>query len=111
MLQNIIFKHKPKVVVEIGLAYGISSMFISDALIKVGGRKHIILDPYQDDSYWKNIGILNLNRSGLSALVDFQKDFSQIYLPSLHASSEKIDFAYIDSTKVFDLLLVDIFLF
>ncbi len=108
LLQKIIFENKPLVAIEIGLAHGISSMFISDALLKCGGKKHIILDPYQDDLYWNNIGLMNLKRAGLSAIVEFHKEASQSFLPELSKKGIEINFAYIDSTKVFDQLLVDV---
>jgi predicted O-methyltransferase YrrM len=37
-LQDLIRKHRPKVTLEVGCAYGIASLFICEALCEVGGR-------------------------------------------------------------------------
>src|SRR5499427_5329093 len=44
-VQSLIRKHRPRVVLEVGCAYGISSLYIGEALREHGGSKHIIIDP------------------------------------------------------------------
>jgi predicted O-methyltransferase YrrM len=39
-LQHLIREHRPKITLEIGCAFGISSLFICEALRDVGGSKH-----------------------------------------------------------------------
>jgi len=56
---------------------------------------------------WHDIGLLNLERAGYSSFVEFHEEYSHLVLPQLLANGERIDFAYVDSTKVFDVLLID----
>jgi predicted O-methyltransferase YrrM len=105
-LQDIILDIKPKVGIEVGLAYGISTMAILHAFSQVRNDfKHIVLDPFQSD--WDYIGIENIKRSGYEERVAYYSDFSDNVLPKLYLQGLKIQFAYIDSTKVFDVLMVD----
>ncbi len=107
-LQAILREIKPKTSLEIGLAYGISSQFILEEIESLQNSHHIIIDPYPD-VYWNNIGLENIKRAGYSNFVTFYKDFSYNILPRLYFDNLKIDFAFIDSTKVFDIILVDFF--
>ncbi|MEP6596324.1 MAG: class I SAM-dependent methyltransferase [Ginsengibacter sp.] len=110
-LQEILKNIKPKATLEIGLAYGISSLFILEILkdLENENGSHIIFDPFPD-VYWNNIGLLNIRKAGYENLVDFRKLFSDEGLIELINEKKKIQFAYIDSTKVFDILLVDFYL-
>src|SRR5262245_29682137 len=59
--------HQPKLVVEVGMAHGISSLAITTALRELdqGGRL-ISIDPFQRSSYG-GLGLSNLRRSDLSS--------------------------------------------
>jgi predicted O-methyltransferase YrrM len=105
-LQKIIADIKPKAGIEVGLAYGISTVAILESFAKVSSEfKYFVLDPFQQD--WKDIGLENIKRSGLQNHVEFFNDYSDRVLPKLYLDGLKIQFAYIDSTKVFDILMVD----
>ena len=95
-----------KVCVEVGLAYGISSLYIAEAISKKTAPRLISIDPFQKNN-WHDIGLLNLERAGYSSFVEFHGEYSHIVLPQLLANGEPIDFAYVDSVKVFDVLLID----
>jgi predicted O-methyltransferase YrrM len=47
LLQEMILELRPKVSLEIGLGFGISSLYICEALAKVEAERHIIIDPFQ----------------------------------------------------------------
>jgi hypothetical protein len=47
-LQRLIRAVKPRVTLEIGFAYGVSTLFICEALAEVGGERHIVIDPLPD---------------------------------------------------------------
>ncbi len=108
-LQKIIKEIKPKRSLEIGLAYGISTLAILEALSSTSNQfHHTIVDPYQS-KYWHSIGLEYIKKSGLGEQVTFYEKFSFEILPDLCKKGERLQFAYIDSTKVFDILLVDFF--
>lgn len=99
---------KPSQCLEIGLAYGISSLAILDALNSLNKSfHHTIIDPFQAE--WTGIGLLNIEKAGFSKNITFYEKFSDQVLPSLYNDNKKIQFAYIDSTKVFDVLMTDFY--
>lgn len=107
-LQKVIADNKLKKGIEIGLAYGISSLAIIEAIKNNKGEKHVIIDKFQHSS-WGGNGLDLLKQAELISLVDFREDFSYMVLPELLREGEKFDFAYIDSTKQFDFILNDFF--
>ncbi|MGI8584349.1 MAG: class I SAM-dependent methyltransferase [Chitinophagaceae bacterium] len=107
-LQELIREVKPFSSLEIGLAYGISAVAILDELKKLNQPfHHTIMDPFQES--WNDIGLFNIERAGLSANITFHRKFSDQVLPSLYNDNYRIQFAYIDSTKVFDVLMTDVY--
>ncbi len=107
-IQSIIQDTRPDSSLEIGLAYGISTLAILDALQK--GNKpfhHTVVDPYQKD--WKNIGLLNIERAGCSEYITYESRFSDQVLPALYKENSRVQFVYIDSTKVLDVLMTDVY--
>ncbi|MGH6821305.1 MAG: class I SAM-dependent methyltransferase [Methylocella sp.] len=109
-LQRIIDEVNPRTSLEIGLAYGISSLFICDALARIPGARHIIVDPAQfSDEYWKGAGIHNLKAAGYGDMIEFYDLPSHIALPQLERAGRQVEFAFIDGAHQFDYALVDFF--
>src|ERR1700730_4551949 len=115
-IQDVIRDVKPKCSIEIRCAYGVSSLFICEALTKVGAERHIIIDPYQlgsghkgPDSGYEGIGLLNLKRAGLDRIVEFHAELSFRCLPRLLDQGVKVDFAFVDGMHTFDYGFVDFF--
>jgi predicted O-methyltransferase YrrM len=107
-LQKMVKEAKPEQSLEIGLAYGISTLAILDELKNSGNPyRHIVIDPFQDS--WQNIGLLNIERAGFSDHVTFERKFSDQVIPKLYYENYRIQFAYIDSTKVLDILMTDVY--
>jgi hypothetical protein len=50
-IRDLLVAERPGTVIEIGLAYGSSALAIGEALISVGGDRHVILDPFQDSGF------------------------------------------------------------
>jgi hypothetical protein len=107
---------RPRSSIEIGCAYGVSSLFICEALAEVGAERHIIIDPYQlgsghkgPDSGYEGIGLLNLKRAGFERIVDFHAEVSFRCLPRLLEDGIKADFAFVDGMHTFDYAFVDFF--
>ena len=57
VLYNLIREYKPKRSIEIGFAYGLSTLFICQALADNGQGMHIAIDPWEKQAY-KSIGLL-----------------------------------------------------
>ena len=105
-LQNVITQVKPKVSLEIGLAYGISALFICDALATLPTAHHIIIDPFQTIS-WHGVGLNNLRTANFGAMIDFREKFSHSALAELVEAKTVIDFAFVDGAHTFDYVLLD----
>jgi predicted O-methyltransferase YrrM len=93
---------------EIGCAYGLSSLFIAKALKGREGAEHVIIDAFQG-SAWKNVGFENLRRSGIDFFRLIEEP-SEIALPRLvQERQESFDLVYIDGWHTFDQTLLDLF--
>jgi predicted O-methyltransferase YrrM len=108
-LQKIIKERDPIISLEVGLAYGISALFICDALITRNGTKHIVIDPNQHGDSWDGIGIANLCRAGYGDIVHLIEAPSYRALGELEKEGLRIDFAFIDGWHTFDFAMVDFF--
>ena len=123
-IQRLIRASKPQVSLEVGLAYGVSALYICEALAEVGGTKHIVIDPYQCGAEsidfvagtehtmrvgFDGLGLLNLQRAGYGDLIEFHGEPSFRALPELERSGQRIDFAFIDGWHTFDYAMLDFF--
>ncbi len=93
--------------IEIGLAYGMSALFIAGAHKQRGNGSHVAVDPGQDN--YHNIGKLNLERAGLDSITEVLEVPSYEALPALLSEGRRFDFAFIDGMHLFDFTLVDFF--
>lgn len=93
---------------EIGCAYGLSSLFICTALQGRDQASHLIIDPYQT-TQWDGAGIKNLTDAGIGFFAHIEEK-SEIALPRLLAENEGgFDLIFIDGWHTFDHTLVDCF--
>jgi predicted O-methyltransferase YrrM len=100
---------RPQTALEIGMAYGASSLAIAQALNDVGeGGRLISLDPNQTRQ-WNRLGVRNLERAGLSAHHELIERRDYTALPDLLAKGTTLQFAYIDGWHTFDYVLIDFF--
>jgi predicted O-methyltransferase YrrM len=114
-LQGLIRQLRPTVTLEVGLANGVSALFICDALKEASGERHIVIDPAQnapsptEPVSSRGIGLHNLKRAGFESKVEFFEEPSFRVLPQLEMQGRVIDFAFIDGWTTFDFKLVDFF--
>jgi predicted O-methyltransferase YrrM len=111
------------VAIEVGMAFGISTLCLCDALSrntlsKTGKRPHlVVMDPHQQpntqtDTHpgsWQGIGLQQVRSAGFGDLVEFHERTSQAVLPELAAKGYRVQFAFIDGWHTFDHTLIDFF--
>ncbi|TAD86464.1 MAG: class I SAM-dependent methyltransferase [Bacteroidetes bacterium] len=106
-LQKIISSNNLTRSLEVGFAFGTSTLAITEAVATNGGS-HVVIDKFQHE-HWKGIGLDLIGQAGLGNKLEFHEAFCYVVLPQLLANERSFDFAYVDSTKQFDWLLVDFF--
>ena len=81
-LQSIMDSIKPTKSLEVGLAYGISAMFILEKHREYGNlpKAHLVIEPYP----WGGIAEYNIEKEGLSELVRYEYKKSDEILPLLY---------------------------
>lgn len=108
-LYRTVIKYKPQLVVEVGMAYGISSLAILTALSNVNANgKLISIDPGQS-SHFHGVGIANVRRAGYADYHTLIENYDYLALPELIQQETTIDLAYIDGWHTFDYVLLDFF--
>lgn len=103
-LQRLVREVKPARSLEVGLAYGVSALYICEALPEKS--EHVAIDPYQQE-HWGNAGALALERSERHAWCMREKSY--LALPALLHDKYRFQFAFIDGWHTFDYTLVDFF--
>lgn len=99
---------KPENTLEIGMAYGLSTLFICQALYDNGSGRHTAIDPFERKR-WQSIGLLNIQQAGLGHLLRFIEAPSHEALPELLNSHERFDFIFIDGCHRFDYTILEFF--
>ena len=107
VLQRLVRDSHAQVTLEVGLANGVSALFICEALAANGGGRHIAIDPHQ--AGWHGAGLRSLERAGYRHMLEFHEAPSHRTLPALDAAGTRVDFALIDGWHTFDYALVDFF--
>lgn len=108
-LYRTVLARRPAVVLEIGMACGLSSLAIVRGLHDAGGNgKLISIDPGQTSQY-KRVGRTNIERAGYGDRHELIEALDYLALPMLLQRNQRIDFAYIDGWHTFDYALLDFF--
>jgi predicted O-methyltransferase YrrM len=99
--------------VEVGLAVGMSALFLCQALLAVdggaggGGARHVAIDPLQRES-WNGAGLATLRAAGVDGLVEVIEEESALALPDLARAGREFDFAFVDGDHRFESVLLDL---
>ena len=93
---------------EVGCAYGMSSLYICEALRDRTGASHTIVDPMQME-VWKGIGVAQLERAGID-FFELVNEPSELALPALVRDGvPSFDLIFIDGWHTFDQVIVDLY--
>jgi predicted O-methyltransferase YrrM len=93
--------------IEVGLALGMSALFVCQAVLERGGR-HVAIDPYQRES-WNGAGLRTLREAGVEDMVEVIQEESQLALPRLVREGREFDLAFIDGDHRFESVFLDIY--
>jgi predicted O-methyltransferase YrrM len=93
--------------IEVGLALGMSALFLCQAVLPCGGR-HVAIDPFQQES-WNGAGLRTLREAGVEDVVEVIEEESQLALPRLVSEGREFDFAFIDGDHRFEGVFLDLY--
>jgi predicted O-methyltransferase YrrM len=93
--------------IEVGLALGMSALFLCQAVLPRGGR-HVAVDPFQRES-WNGAGLRTLREAGVEDIVELIEEESQLALPRLVSEGREFDFAFVDGDHRFEGVFLDLY--
>jgi predicted O-methyltransferase YrrM len=94
---------------EIGFAYGFSTVWILDGLRPHVKSLHLAIDPFEITKF-DGIGLYQVKRLGVASSFEWIGEYSIHALSRLIKSGDKFDFIFIDGDHHFDNVLVDFYL-
>jgi predicted O-methyltransferase YrrM len=93
--------------IEVGLAYGLSTLAICEGLLANGGGHHVALDPFQSTAF-HDAGLHALAEAGVADMVEHHAEESQLALPRFFAEGRTFDLAFVDGNHRFDRVFLDL---
>jgi predicted O-methyltransferase YrrM len=107
-LYGVIRRESPELVLEVGMAYGVTTAAIAHALRDNGRGRVISVDPYQT-TQWQSGGLTTLDLTGLSDLHELREEPDFVALPALLKEGRTFGVAYIDGLHNLEYALLDFF--
>jgi predicted O-methyltransferase YrrM len=105
-LHDLCRRVKPETTLEIGLAYGFSTVFFLAAIRANGKGAHVAVDPGQSD-LWKGIGVQRAQLVGMEHAFRFIPEKSVQALSGFARDGLTFDLIFVDGAHYFDAALVD----
>jgi len=105
-LFELVRAHRPALSLETGFAYGVSALFIAEALRQNGSGRHIVIDPFERTRF-DGLGLRHVEEAGLAQYVTFHEERSEFCLPRLAGEGLRIDFAFVDGHHLFDYVVTE----
>ncbi|GAC1683907.1 MAG: hypothetical protein PVS2B2_23020 [Candidatus Acidiferrum sp.] len=93
--------------IEVGCAYGVSSIFICSGISAKTKPSHTAIDPFQSTHY-QGRGVENVQRAGFPFFEVIERP-SEMVLPDLLSSGKSYDMAFIDGLHTADQTLLDFY--
>ena len=97
---------KPQSTVEVGMAYGFSTMYFLAAIQANGLGSHLAVDPFQEE-HWHGIGLEHARLLSLPGSFRFVHETSVRALTHCASQNLRFDVIFIDGNHRFDDVLVD----
>lgn len=107
-LHRIIVDRDCKKSLEIGLAYGMSALFMCQAHQRKSHGLHTAIDPCQSVEF-QSMGVDQVKQAGLEDYFRFFEERDFDILPALAKDGEKFDFIFIDGLHMHDYVVLDYF--
>ena len=100
-------KIKPQRTLEIGLAYGFSTVYFLAAIKANGMGSHVAMDPFETTD-WHGIGLKKAQELGMDKSLRFIPEKDVFGLPALAEEGLQFEVIYIDAKHRFDDVLLDL---
>ncbi len=102
-------REKAEQTLEIGMAWGLSTLFLLEALLEVTPKPHhVVMDPFQSTRY-RNAARVLVRELGADPFVEFYEEPSHVTLPRLLVECRSLDLVLIDGTHFFDDTFIELF--
>ena len=108
-LFDLVVERRPSITLEVGFAYGLSTLFIAEALRRNGAGHHHVIDP-KENTRFDGLGLRHVEEAGLSEWITYHEEPAELCLPRLLTQGVSIDLAFNDSDHLFDHVVTE-FLF
>ncbi len=108
-LYDHVVKEEPSVVIEVGMAYGISTLTILSALFKNGSGRLISIDPYIGWPTGMAVAKHQVCKAGFAEIHTHIQEASQTALPELWKQEFLADFIYLDGYHNVEYVMADCF--
>ncbi len=108
LLAEVCRSARPRATLEVGMALGVSTLTILEALLEGGpmASRHVVIDPFQQ-SQWRNAARRSLRLLGVEELVEFYEESSLAVLPRMVGEGRRFDLIFVDGNHRFDYAFVD----
>lgn len=108
-LREWIVRERASRTIEVGLGYGISTLYICDGILSVDRERaaHVAIDPHQATSF-ADCGVQLLEEAGVVERVEIHAEDSRLLLPRFAREGRPFDFAFIDGNHRFDGVFLDL---
>lgn len=106
-LYSLVRHYRPAVTIEIGMANGLSTLFLAAAhRDNDAGGRHIAIDPFQATD-WHNVGVGLIRQAGLADIVRHVPLPSHQALPDLEREGIRAGLIFIDGAHLTDYVFAD----